>query len=340
MRPFPVQSAALTAAAVQPATGRRPCACAFSLLETTLAVSILGIGLIMVAAVFPVALWQHRDSVYQARSTELASKAGTMLRARLDPNRLWRDPALAQNQLDSPWYVVPFQNLGIGGAWAPLSQAAIHGNRLNSAPDDAASLVLSGSDLLSDRFAPLDDAAASQISNRVVWYGFYRCLANGTVNYAVALCRQQRSQFFANQNAALPDFYSTPTAILDNFQTDSRRLPTPWRVTVSRAAGLNRLYSQSTGPEGLGEIAPVGSKIMIQGTAYPAVLQVPAGRILTVSDVLNQWTIEVREDVSDLPTDAQGFFDVWLFPPPVLGGNSQNATFGKEAPLIDWKVFL
>lgn len=339
MRPCPIQLDTLTTATVQPARRRPPRAGAFSLLETTLAVSILGIGLIMVAAIFPVALWQHRDSVYQARATELASKAESVLRARLDSNRLWRKPGLAEALLDSPWYVVPFQNLGVGGAWDPINQALIHGNRLNFAPDTASSLVLPGSTLLSDRFAPWNDAEAMQTSNRVVWYGFYRCLANGTVNYAAALCRQQRNQIFAEQNAAILDFYLTPTASLDNFQTDTCRLPTPWRVTVSRAVGSNRLYNQ-LGPEGLGELAPVGSKIMIHGATYPAVLQVPAGRILTVSNVINQWTIEVREDVSDLPTGAADFFDVWLFPPPVIGGNSQDAAFSKESPLIDWKVFL
>src|SRR6185295_1233273 len=66
----------------------------FSLLEMMIAIGVLGIGLIMIAAIFPAALLRHRDSIDRSRANEIYSKAESLMRARLDPLRLWVDPIL------------------------------------------------------------------------------------------------------------------------------------------------------------------------------------------------------------------------------------------------------
>jgi hypothetical protein len=122
---------------------------------------------------------------------------------------------------------------------------------------------------------------------------------------------------------------------------------------VGRAPFTNRLYSDLASPEWLGELAPIGSKIMIQGTTYdldgaPAAFPVPAGRILTITNLLDftdngiddPTLVEVLEDISDVLDYTQGFFDVWIIPPPVVGLNVSDVKFGGESPLIDWKVSL
>ena len=320
------------------ARGRRA---GFSLLEMTIAVGILGVGLIMVATIFPVALFQHRTSVYHARSTELASKAEALLRSRVDPNTLWSDQGLLGQQLDSPWYVMPFANITTGGTWDAPGPAAAYSNSINVFPANANSLTLFGADRLTDKYSPQNDDEAQRAAGRLVWTAFYRRLANGNVHYSVAICNQQRGQFFAEQDVSLPDFAATPTANA----TVTRRFPVPWRVRVLRSAATGRLYCNGTGPEYLAELAPTGSKIMIQGAVYSTAavtnVTVPAGRIYTVSDVFSPSTVEVRESVSDLPRDDLGYsFDVWVFPPPVVGGSPANVQFGQDSPLIDWRASL
>ncbi|MBN1344584.1 MAG: prepilin-type N-terminal cleavage/methylation domain-containing protein [Phycisphaerae bacterium] len=74
-----------------------PKARAFSLAEMMVAIGILGIGLTMVACFFPVAMYQHADTMSQQRAMEIAraakdlvlSKPQPTLVAGTDPN-LWR----------------------------------------------------------------------------------------------------------------------------------------------------------------------------------------------------------------------------------------------------------
>ncbi len=158
------------------------------------------------------------------------------------------------------------------------------------------------------------------------------------------MSRQQRGQIFVEQVVTVPGFPAFPTAQLTDISSDGFRFPIPWRVTVS-FDGTGRLSSYPAAPEGLAELAPRGTKIMIHGAAYSitglGVPPAPAGRILTVSDLLNRVTVEFVGEVSDLPLAADGFsFDVWVFPPPVIGGDTNDATFATEPPLIDWKVFM
>ncbi|HKQ48508.1 MAG TPA: prepilin-type N-terminal cleavage/methylation domain-containing protein [Phycisphaerae bacterium] len=319
----------------------------FSLLETTIAVGILGVGLIMVAAVFPAALTQHRMSVEQARAAELVSKAEALLNSRFQRTSLWVDPGVSSVPgLDSPWYLLPTVNMNaVTGVWDPMVgyADAINGvtgsdpinNPLNP-------LVLFPPDILSDRIAPATDSDLMTAPNRAVWYGFYRREAAGTTTFATAICKQRRNQLFVEQDLTVGAPFANPA-----YAANRRRLPVPWRVSVGYVGG-NILSNASAPPLlggtlGLARLAPVGTKIMLSGGSYadgasPAI--VPAGTILTVSDSIDDFTVEVVGDRAGLPlydTAPAGppnfTFDVWVFPPSV-----ENGDWGRESPLLDWKV--
>jgi len=72
------------------------------LLETIIALGILGVGMVMVAAMFPIALTEHRRSADTSRALEMVSKAEAMLHNRLDARLLWVDPNLLRFGIDSP----------------------------------------------------------------------------------------------------------------------------------------------------------------------------------------------------------------------------------------------
>ncbi len=368
---------------------------AISILETTIAIGILGIGMIMVAAVFPVALSQHRDTTDLSHADELLSKADSMLRSRLDKDALWNDLTLPPGE-DSPWYLLPSANLSyMSDVWSEIptaappdySEFASYANIINGVTGgDILSgtenlTLLTGVDTLSDRRAPFTDADIfspftegefRETPRRLVWYGFYRQRANGSVNYTVAVCRQLRDQLFVRQDLAensetslafeALNPYSTPLALYGDL-TDTHHLPVPWRVSVGYCSSIaprmlfntrNSDTESMLGPgQPLGVLAPPGSKIMIQGAVHqePSAVgmpevSVPAGRILTVADVIRDADgllsiIEVTEDITDLPCfDAFGdgsrliTFDVWLFPPQLVG-----TQFDDTAPVIEWKLF-
>lgn len=119
---------------------RRPPA--FSLVEMMIAIAILGVGLTMVATIFPVALAQHRDSTEVAAAITFAQQARATLEARFDKSTMagadnirgttddidlvWRpsaDPNLtgtnaplagAPDDTPVPWMILPYPNLLVG----------------------------------------------------------------------------------------------------------------------------------------------------------------------------------------------------------------------------------
>lgn len=354
------------------------------MLETSIAVAILGVGLIMVAAVFPVALSQHQSSSEQAAALELVSKAEALLKSRINPSLLYV-PASVLAGTDSPWYMLPTMNLAVGAtaptvgtsAWDEMLQpitsptnmyanfisgfttATGEGNIFDFLP--VATFPISPLsprqtfpfelDQLSDHFiTPLDDEALQAAPNRLVWYGFYRRMANGSFRYAVAVCKQRRGQVFSEQDMSAVDSslaYQMPFNVPTGLVPD-RRLPVPWRVTVGYVVpGSHQLTNRPINPvlgngSRLGSLAPTGSKIMIQGASYPNgvnSIPMPAGRVLTVSRVVDDYTIEVVEDISDLPgllVNGTGTpFDIWVIPPSVEG-NQVN----RESPVLLWRVNL
>lgn len=352
--------------------------------------------MIMVAAVFPVALSQHRDTTDMARADALLSKADSMLRSRLNEDVLWTDPTLPAGE-DSPWLLLPSSNLAyMSNVWDEMPAAApplytdlsSYANVINGITESdivtgtVNLTLLTGIDTLSDRrapftagdiFSPFTEGEFREAPHRLAWYGFYRRRANGTFNYTVAVCRQLRDQLFARQDLAentesslayeAQNPFSTPIPVSLSL-ADAYHLPIPWRVSVGYCSGIaprmlfNTRNSDTESMLGpglpLGVLAPRGSKIMIHGAVHqepPAAgapdVSVPAGRILTVADVIPDADgylsmIEVTEDITDLPCfDAFGdgsrliTFDVWLFPPPLVGSR-----FGDTAPVIEWKLFL
>ena len=358
----------------------------FSLLEIMIAIGVLGIGLIMVAAIFPVALTQHRDSIEKSRSLDLVNKAEALLRSRLDASRLWVDP-LTPAGTDSAWFMLPMSNLAVGSngpnAWdwmAPrttpfLSAPSTIGPGLsandylnyanclnfayNSQPGNAFSLFAMPSlEMLSDRkaptydaWSPMNDAEFESSENRFAWVGFYRRLAAGTTRYTVAVNRILRDERYAEQD---PSTIGTgDPGIAPMAGGTPRRLPVPWRVTVQYNPLTHRIYNNAN-PEGLGELAPAGSRIMVGGFVWPGgpitppvptLPTAPAGRILTVTNVFDfnsdgvDEAVDFLEDPTGLPA-APYFFDVIVFPPPYVAVNGTNVQFGKKSPLIQWKVNL
>lgn len=370
---------------------------AFSLLETTIALSILGIGLIMVAAVFPVAITEHRESTEQARALELVSKAQAMIDAKINKAELWVDPSYLPGALppplghlgeDSPWYLLPSPNLALGNdCWDAMLQGPsdeLYANLANgflpgvtATPPFSNRLSLFGLDILSDKLAPFTnfkngsactasgtgilvpsaspftDSELMRTPNRLVWYGFYRRMAGGEFQFAAAICKQRRRQFFAEQDVSTDATPFTPYSSPAYLRTD-RRLPVPWRVSVAADALFSNVLSNGAAPggvfaatTGIATLAPIGSKIMISGVSQVACPmpptpcappQVPSGRILTVSDVINDFTVEVTGDLSLIPrfdftTGIGVSFDVWVFPPAFEAG-----FLGRQSPVIEWRV--
>ena len=311
-----------------------------SLLETTIALGILGVGMVMAAAMFPAALTEHRMSADTSRALEMVSKAEAMLHNRLDARLLGINEGLLRGGVDSPWNLLPFANINVGGGLVDRSSYA---DAINlwppPEPSRLAELQLFGTDVLSDRVIPLTDAQAQSAPNRLMWHGFYRQLADGSKSFAVAVCKQRRGQQFFMQDFSATSPTLNPTA----FVSLPQRFPVPWRVTVSRLPGTNDLFS--FGGVSLADLAPRGSKIMIQGGTAGDALPlptVPTGRILTVIDFVAANQIRVLEDLSDIaannPVDGSDNnfnFDVWIFPPAASG-----AGFGPDSPVLEWKVSL
>lgn len=354
----------------------------FSLLETSVAVSILGVGLIMVAAVFPVALTQHRNNVDQSRALQCATLGESLLRSTLDPDSLYVPPTVSSTE-DSAWYLLPSPNLFIGANditngvnnWDYMEQTVgatdkyyanlINGNLLAVDPKNidttsgfgrygnvTRSTALEATDILGDRVVPFTtnhpdspymDDEMLDTPNRMVWYGFYRRLATGSIQYAVAVCKQRRHQMFAEQDLTVVDPFTNPDSLR------ARRLPVPWRVRVACWPGRNVIWNAGAGKP-LSKLAPVGSKLMVQGTVggtVPPFAPVPAGKLLTVSDYVDDDRIEVMEDLSDLPAHDGSdplnvvWFDIWVFPPAVAGNvTPEGDEFEKDSPLIEWKLHL
>lgn len=365
---------------------------AFSLLEIMIAIGVLGVGLIMVSAMFPIAITQHRQGLDQARATELLSKARSIMKARCSGVSLWADPNLTHPITDSiilgrdsPWYMLPMMNLGLGQtqwdwmrSFAPDAPGQAYADAINGykteyftsffqrpngpgifPPALGLGIIFGGTDVLSDRFGPGSNASPFtddqfiESSNRFVWIGFYRRLATGSYQFAAAVCKLSRNDVFAEQDLSQQPFFPEAATAIDP-SVLSRRLPVPWRVRALPFVG-KRFSNLSFNPaESLGELAPPGSKVMIAGWSYslsvpPAAPPLaPTGRVFTVASVFDdesantstpgspQYAIEVIEDINDIPNAA---LDLWVFPPPIAAVNT-TIEFGRQSPLVEWKVNL
>lgn len=364
----------------------------FTLLEVLIAFAVLGLGLIMIAAIFPAALLEHSRTVDRSRALDLAANAEALLHNRIDPTRLYVNSADLAAGFDSPWYAIPFHNMTADRAPTNLPNGGLSGwdnardyphnvnaptrtqryyAAINNTPNFVNAPQLFGLDYLSDRVLPITDELANTATNRLVWHGFYRTTASGTRHFAIAVCKQRQNDEFARQRLDVADAstqstpYEVPRVlqqdIFGSVATPRTRFPVPWRVNVCRSPNSQLLYIPRIQENAafqnfmndaipLARLAPRGSKLLIQGRTYntsgSGVLDFPGGRILTVSDTgtpaggATDNTIQILEDISDIPAydlNADGFtFDVWLFPPPIVGQNS----FENEPPVLEWKVSL
>jgi hypothetical protein len=232
----------------------------------------------------------------------------------------------------------------------------LYANLINGLQTGFLGTVFLPMDILDDRvapfstqhgYSPFSDVELMDANNRMLWYGFYRKLASGDVQYAVAICKQRRNEIFAEQaidpDVAIELSYANPLAT-----SGLRRLPVPWRVTVAYDAQTGILWKPNpTGASALAALAPVGSKIMVQGAVYsvmPTLPTVPAGRILTVSDALGPESLRVIGDVDGFPGNSRldpgddTYFDIWVFPPSLVTytAPSQHSTV-RGSPLLEWK---
>ncbi len=339
----------------------------FTILELTIAIGILGIGLIMIAAIFPVALFQHSRNLDQLRSTQITGKAKAHI-SRLSSMDLWVDPIHEVGgqlvHLNSPWYLIPYTNLPIGSdkwdamiisvPWAPNETYAdvINGlvdNNANISGNAARGHILTSIDIFDDRVAgnpndPIHHFTENQLmeqSNRFMWFGFYKHLAIGINTYGFVICKHIRGSY-AEQNLTFGTFAYAQT-------TKLRHIPVPWRVTVAYDRKSKRIFNHSTDDEGLGELAPPGSRFIIHGSTNPPGVDVPTGCGLTVSNVFDTVTsngnvlpdpraIEFIEDyfLPDFVTTGVAF-DIWVFPPPVIG-LSPDVQFGRKSPVFRWQM--
>jgi len=329
----------------------------FSLQEVMVAVGILGIGLILVASIFPVALSQHRDTVEGAQSLTLAHRAQAVMETRV--NRDFPVPAGAAGLLwqpsangslssgaNNPWLVLPGANIDVvSGLWAPLGGPNGYQCLINNlflplpavgSPQRCENPLFWGApDEITDARLPLNDFEASESPYRLAWTGFYRELTDGRIQFAAAICRQKRTDAFIAQDLSDLSIAFASPAVNPALVC---RMPLPWRITAVYSGG--RTLSVSTNPVAppatysAEALAPPGSKVVIMGTIYgPAPLPaVPVGRPLTVAET-GPGLLSVLEDIGDLP-GAPYAFDLWVFPPAFAGGQ-----FAPKSPVLDWVFF-
>jgi len=306
----------------------------FTLLEMTVAVGVLGVGLIMVAAFFPAALLEHQRTVDDARALNLSAKAEAMLHNRLNPEQLYVDQFALAAGFDSPWYALPFVNMrvlpditatNIRREWDPANVntavgncldpdvTQVYYNLLNNIPIPPANpcvqpnpVQLFGLDYLTDRVLPRTAARVQEEADRLAWYGFYRTLASGKRDYAAVICKPRKDRQYAVQDLSdTPENnFGTPRVRIEN-PTVNRFFPVPWRVTVGRIPGTNILANQNVanilGGVNIDSLAPRGSKIMLHGRARTftggGVLDFPLGRILTVVEASPPGGVDTRSRI-------------------------------------------
>lgn len=246
----------------------------FTLLEVLIAFAVLGLGLIMVAALFPAALLEHARTVDRSRALDLATNAEAMLHNRLDGTQLYVNNVDLANGFDSPWYAIPFHNMTArntntfapgtpnesdwdNAVYPPVAAGQpyptqVYYARVNNTPVSYFVNLpqLFGVDYLSDSILPRTDAIANKATSRLVWHGFYRVTASGTRHFAVAVCKQRQNKEFARQFIPHTGNVTNPYAnaivlqkTLGDYAADAgpttnvdtrARFPVPWRVTVAR----------------------------------------------------------------------------------------------------------
>jgi hypothetical protein len=304
-----------------------------------IAIAVLGIGLVMVAAIFPVALDQHRRSADETLALQHAYQARAIIRAKIEPTLTDPTNTLLKHSTKGQFFVVPFQSFPLG---FPLGEDPNKPINTDLTPVDLAidvnyAAFLNG-DSPADGLSPVvlrvwsdtcgppkQFADASGVPRedlkerpRYVWYAFYR-FNNPTadpsdVTWFVGVCRVTGGTYAPDPGAPAP-----PVGPSDS------QLPYPWRIALSVSpTSLQQLTS--TAPllqrDGTTLQLPRGAKLFSQATGmlYTVVKTLPAGSVAPTG-------VELREQVS---TKERATGAYWIFPPP-LGGS--------ESPYVAGLVF-
>ena len=225
---------------------------AFSLIEIMIALGILTIGLVMVAAVFPVALDQHRRSTDEVMARFSMRNAQAMLKA----NTRYTDelPNIPVANLVAGqrfYHPMPFATTNDGDPSNPLYRSyhlrmlslvnvpvlptgiidVLRFDRMEGPPewpsDPDHPFHLSWLDLIEPAptaQSPLD------VRSRRFWVGFYRKLNPTISEYVVFACKRNRGEWFASQDAQA---LTSSGAILARSSQYDAMLPIPWKLPMA-----------------------------------------------------------------------------------------------------------
>lgn len=286
-----------------------------SLIEIMIAIGILGLGLTMVATIFPLALNQHRISTDHILAADVARRTQSIMR-----NRSVNVPD------DGNVYVYPYEVLAGNGYFASNDIRALNeGNSLGSR--------IAWDDVL----YPAQAGEALDRRQRYTWISFARS-DQGITQYTVFVCRRIGGERFAlqdittNTTGTLPTDRTKAATIRPPTPPTQVFLPCPWRIRVVRNAQNQFQLFGTVSNLSLSQLVTNGSRLLSQ----------PTGRLYTVVQTQDQVppTMDVLEDTSGepAPTVPPSGFDLWLVPPAVTWQGT-IASFARNSPVVDVLCF-
>ncbi len=304
-----------------------PCARrAMSLIEIMIAIGILGLGLTMVATIFPLALDQHRISTDRILSADVAVQM---------QSRMVSDSGFLgglNDGLSGTVYVVPFTTpVPKADGSGTLVDHHISGDLNDLGGEGVPGGSVNNSQPINWRDALYPVPTSSQDLNRRPRYfpvSFYR-KTQGVTQCTVFVCRRTGGQRFALQDdGQLPNLAVKPLPPNGDYEL----VPVPWKIPVTRnSTDARRLDLGGTVPPNppLTQVVTNGARLVSQ----------PTGSLYTVVQVQDQPTsaIRVLEDTSGEPalTGPQPVFYLWLVPGPF---DRTRNTFG-NSPVVDVLCF-
>jgi len=328
---------------------------AFSLLEIMIAIGILGIGLVMVAAIFPVALDQHRRSTDDVMGNLVAANAEAYLGGLAKPAELLGGALV---------HAYPFVTLDatatrfdLGGANGYIDEinGKLGGIRGSGSPPSWISFATR--DIIypvpSEARIPLPASFTALLDEqtRYVWLAFARGGGATTGNaYIVFVCRRRPGQQFARQNLSQLSSSKSVEPLIGG----DLSLPVPWQFDVETVPDpsdstkrLKQFVSPQTqtfaalvpdntlpgGPQSVSALIQPGSLLISQQT----------GSLYTVTTVDNTApaTISVLESTEvELPPGSP--FAVWFVPSAVTWVSTNPkplVTFQRGSPIVGVSAF-
>jgi len=307
-----------------PAARLLPCARrAMSLIEIMIAIGILGLGLTMVATIFPLALDQHRISTDRILSADVAVQM---------QSRMVSDTGFLgglNDGLSGTVYVVPFTT-PVPETDGTFSDHNISGDLNDLGGEGVPGGSVNNSQLINWRDGLYPVPTSSQNLNRRPRYfavSFYR-KTQGVTQCTVFVCRRTGGQRFALQDyQGLPD-------LVDIGSGSDELVPVPWKIAVTRNLTDVRVldFAGSVPPSPpLTQVVTNGARLLSQAT----------GSLYTVIDTVDgpPWpsAIRVLEDTSAEPGPlaSPATFHLWLVPGPF---DRTRNSFGKS-PVVDVLCF-